>query len=227
MDRHRVFRQVLLAATLVALAACAKLPRYAQPGFALGDDAGRDATDDRISYRELRRDDFRGEKSPRGNEHRLSAVTCVSIRPDTSELEVDSALSGDSGATRIYDITLKNLRYEALMDRGCSWWNPNSPAEREAYILEHEQIHFALYELAARRWSRLPPPRFRIGYDTTEEMQENLRNQYRKYLRKLLEEQNREQYRFDEETSIGYHPEVQRRWRQRVRAELEATGRTE
>ena len=37
------------------------------------------------------------------------------------------------------------------MDRECSWWNPQHIGLPHEYILEHEQIHFALFEIAARR----------------------------------------------------------------------------
>ena len=44
-----------------------------------------------------------------------------------------------------------NLAFTAFMDRDCSWWNPQYTGLPHEYILEHEQIHFALFEIAARR----------------------------------------------------------------------------
>ena len=55
----------------------------------------------------------------------------------------DGSVFYRSGATR--------LRFFAQMDRNCSWWNPGEVGLPDDYILEHEQIHFALFELEARR----------------------------------------------------------------------------
>jgi hypothetical protein len=38
------------------------------------------------------------------------------------------------------------------MNRDCSWWNEKATMDA-AYVLEHEQIHFALTELGARSLS--------------------------------------------------------------------------
>ena len=47
-------------------------------------------------------------------------------------------------------MTPRDLRFRAQMDRKCSWWNPKDLGFPQEYILEHEQIHFALCELGAR-----------------------------------------------------------------------------
>ena len=31
-----------------------------------------------------------------------------------------------------------------------AWWNDKIASEQPAYVLEHEQIHFAIFELEAR-----------------------------------------------------------------------------
>ena len=50
-----------------------------------------------------------------------------------------------------YEASVGEVRVRAQMDRRCSWWNPKDLGLPQEYILEHEQIHFAICELEARR----------------------------------------------------------------------------
>ncbi len=45
---------------------------------------------------------------------------------------------------------IDRLRFRAEMERDCSWWNPGVRSRDEPRILEHEQMHFVLFEIAAR-----------------------------------------------------------------------------
>ena len=56
------------------------------------------------------------------------------------------------GETR-YEATLAAPRFRAVFDRLCSWWNPRSNFPK--YLLQHEQIHFDLTEIAALELGRL------------------------------------------------------------------------
>ena len=49
---------------------------------------------------------------------------------------------------------IKHIAFEATMNPKCSWWNPNLPRRKTAYVLQHEQIHFAISEIAARKITR-------------------------------------------------------------------------
>jgi hypothetical protein len=46
--------------------------------------------------------------------------------------------------------SIPQITFEAMFMPTCSWWHPEVPEGLKAYVLQHEQIHFALAELAAR-----------------------------------------------------------------------------
>jgi hypothetical protein len=107
---------------------------------------------DVIRYRDLSREDFLADKAPaevadfHGD---LGAATCVFL---TTDPEMIVRTTGDDRGL-VY-AQVENLRFMAFMDRGCSWWNPEPISLPDDYILQHEQIHFALFEIEARRLNR-------------------------------------------------------------------------
>lgn len=104
---------------------------------------------DIIRYRELTRTDFLADQPPaevvdfRGD---LGAATCVFL---TTDPDMVVRTTGDDRG--LVHAKVENLRFLAFMDRSCSWWNSAPVLLPEDYILQHEQIHFALFEIAARR----------------------------------------------------------------------------
>ena len=208
------------------------LPEFAVPRGRLVDDANEPGRD-LIAYRRLEPGDFRGaEPPPQHASHRdkLGAATCVYVLvlPETKIRLV--AVRSPQGPVR-YRAEPTALGFRALMDRDCSWWN-SEQRHPPGYVLEHEQIHFALFELEARRLDTRSPEiasAVTVGAATPEEAvrgaQERLAAEVRQAMAVAVQ-RNRE---FDEDTSMGVRPERQQTWRDRVRAELartelEATG---
>ena len=149
MIRPRITRCLQLA---LALLGCSRLPDSAAPSGGLVDPASVDLSD-AIPYRTLTRADFKGTQAPApfaAVADRVGAATCghVLTTPDT-QLEIVG--EGVQGGAMNYRVQVRKLRFLALMDRSCSWWNDGVAAFAPEYVLEHEQIHFALYELGARR----------------------------------------------------------------------------
>jgi hypothetical protein len=208
----------LLALGLAA--ACApgsSLPEFARP---VGRVVRSDSVEakDLIPYRELVREDFRGTGPPAPYapyRDEVGAATCGLISP---ELQIRARRAGEE-----YEGYVENLRFTALMDRECSWWNEDNDADPEDYVLQHEQIHFALFELAARRLDadaseiashlRARGATPRLAMEATEAR-----------LRELLEDTAREllarSQAFDEDTSLSLDREAQREWADRVEREL-------
>ena len=65
--------------------------------------------------------------------------------------------AGLAGRLRAEEVTrgrfavwFEDLEYLSLLDREGSWWNPKAKTNAE-WVLRHEQLHFAITELAARR----------------------------------------------------------------------------
>ncbi len=57
-------------------------------------------------------------------------------------------------AADTFEARLYGLRYVALLDRNMSWWNSEADHISEEWTLRHEQVHFDLAEVEARRLTR-------------------------------------------------------------------------
>jgi hypothetical protein len=182
---------------------------------------------DRIRYRTIERADFNGKESPiiapERSDYELNAVTCVYLRtnPDVS-LKVGSRIDADG--TEHYEGWVATLGFRALMDRSCSWWNPRG--RDPDYTLQHEQIHFALHEVAARRLNEAAArlvTTLHVTAVSEQEVVETLETR----IGQLFDEHNAaasaRNRRFDEETSWGHDAERQSRWWRTVEAELRET----
>jgi hypothetical protein len=215
----------LLALLLVG---CRTLPEYAAPKGGVVESGQLDSSDV-IGYRTLSRADFRGRRAPSefaSVADRVGAATCGQVRttPDTAFLihwRQDSPQS-----VQHHWVEVKKLGFMALMDRRCSWWNEKLAARAPGYVLQHEQIHFALYELGARQLNasvaELTRRMTREGASkeaVQARAQRALKDALTEATAKLLQ-RNRD---FDQDTSLGYRPARQRAWLQKVSAELAET----
>jgi hypothetical protein len=133
-------------------------------------------------------------------------------------------VSGE-GSTE-YEVYPVELRFVAMMDRGCSWWNEANDTQPPEYVLEHEQIHFALFELEARRLNSRSEEirrRLRRRGGTIEEASAAVQAELEGALGEALERVLERSIRLDEETSMSYDAERQREWAVRVEKELAET----
>ena len=146
--RQRLSRRAAALLLLVSLACggsgrSAELPDYARGRVEIAPPSK--ALADLLPYRTLTRDDFRADAPPLVLPHDApphGAMTCARIMP-----QAKLATRSSSGAQ---ELRLLDLGFAAAMDRSCSHWSATSPLP-EAYVLEHEQIHFAIVEREAQR----------------------------------------------------------------------------
>jgi len=215
--------KILLVILLTGLAGCAGLPEYAAPKQVTIDQDDSQPRDS-IAYRPLKRNDFRGSEPPPEFDERMAAVTCAHIEPliDREGIAIEEVKMADGSAG--YHIALNNLKFRALLDRNCSWWNPVVNNLDVEYILQHEQIHFALFEIAARDWSQEPPVELSIQAGSREEMLEKMRGQFEQHLEDKMDDLLAVNREFDEQTSVGYDPEKQADWWHRVQTRLVDTA---
>ena len=184
--------------------------------------------EDGIRYRALSRSDFKGTEAPGPFAQvadRVGAATCgqVLTTPDMRML-IHWQRSTDGETS--YRLIAKRLRFQALMDRKCSWWNDKVAAFAPDYVLEHEQIHFALYELGARRLNADSAGIMRdmeSEGSTREAVERHAEEALNEALQDAVEEIVDQNRAFDEDTSLGYKPTRQKVWLERVNAELRAT----
>jgi hypothetical protein len=213
---------------MLVVLACSGLPEYAAPIAGVTDPARLDLSDV-ISYRTLSPSDFKAAQPPAEKAayaDRIGAATCGRIltTPET-QVRIDPVPSG-SGAT-VYRAAPDRLGFRAVMDRKCSWWNPKDLGLPQSYILEHEQIHFALFEIEARRMNAAVAEleeELAVTAASAEAAAQSVQKRLEQYVLGELKRSLDRQRDFDEDTSLGHEPEAQKRWWKRVQAELAASG---
>ena len=216
-------RSLLLAITLLGLlSGCAGLPHYAQPHISpiVGP-----LPENVVTYRDLNRKDFQAMSLPdhiKEYSKRLNAHTAVSIRPVSQSKYIVS--STYYNGHKVYSGYVEQLVFEAVMIPDRSWWNLDAPKNRERYILQHEQIHFALMERSARKLTEKAAAEsasliaFDSSYDAARKsLVEIVGNMIKESQLLSLHEHTM----FDEETSQFYSPKDQQRWYDEVTKWLE------
>jgi hypothetical protein len=223
----RFLRYAGLAMLLALIPACAQLPEYARPRMVAADDLQKALTTG-FAYRELTPEDFRAASlSEQMSEHaeRINAHAAIQIR-----LTADSSLritSGDLYGQSYFFGKIERLGFEAVMLPDRSWWNPKIPANLRAYVLQHEQIHFALTELAARKLARESQKwaaELLVIQPSLPEVRAELAGQIKNRINAAMEANLKRQAEFDEDTSLFHNPRRQRWWSWTVEDELKQTG---
>ena len=208
---------------LTALLGCARLPDYARPrtGVRFHDSA---MIDDAITYRQLTRADFKAATLPPDramHETSINAYTCCRIRPGKdSRFSVSRARYGESV---IYIGSIRQIAFEAIILPGCSWWNPALPAKNSAYVLQHEQIHFAIVELTAQQLTASAQEKLRSFlaiHPTYSAAMDEITATVNQMIRSATDESLKMHTAFDEDTSLFHSPKRQRWWLEKVEREL-------
>lgn len=207
------------------LPCCAQLPDYAAPQIR---PASKQATTF-FTYRKLQQNDFRApslQDGIKGMEEHLNARSSVQIRPkkSTKILVRKSTFNG----VNLYFADIESLSFEAVFIPENSWWNPKIPTEKKGYVLQHEQIHFALLEITAQRISK-EKKHYRQGLpiigNTASEAQQLaivwIQDIINSYNKDILDKHTE----FDQDTSLYYSPRIQQRWWNLVSKELNAGAR--
>ena len=220
----------LIALSVVGIACgCGLPPEYVEGTRVLPQVEAVSDTSCAIAYRPLRREDFRGKHPPKEflyQKESPGAVSCVFIRIDPDlRIAVHAVAAADGD--ELYVARLEQLYFRAEMDRACSWWNDDvSGLQGEVRMLQHEQIHFALFELAARELNRQARNRVRV-WEYRAGSPERAKAAAERFLQGLMREAMHEVGKrnadFDRETGFGQHWEIQQGWKRRVEAELGET----
>jgi hypothetical protein len=225
---NRFLRYVVLSLSLALVPTCARLPEYARPRMVQADEQQKTPPTG-FAYRPLTPDDFRAASisdQPAEHAERMNAHTVTLIR-----LTADSSFTITSGVLygqRYFFGRIKHLAFEAVMLPDRSWWNPKIPANMRGYVLQHEQIHFALTELAARqltidtqKWAS----EVLVMEPTPQEVRIELSRQIKDRIDAAMEANLKRQAEFDEDTSLFFNPKWQQWWSRTVEEELKQTHR--
>jgi hypothetical protein len=223
MKSSRLKRQLWGLVLVGLIAGCAQLPEYARPRF---HEPGDGPANDRegFTYRALTVEDFQATALPPEYDnynHHINAHSCISIRPsETSQVRITRAVYGGH---LFYAGSFPEVTFEAVFVPACSWWNPEVPDRMKNYVLQHEQIHFALAELAARRLTRETREELKdyLAINTTyQAVQDELRAKLETLTRDAMEASFEEHTDFDEDTSLRYDPRAQHWWLDEVEERL-------
>ncbi|MEX2207921.1 MAG: hypothetical protein WEF50_16975 [Myxococcota bacterium] len=183
---------------------------------------------DVVPYRTLTRADFKAAAPPApfaANADRLGAATCCYIVVAPGARIMSREVRSESGPVR-YSASVSELVVRAQMDRRCSWWNPKDTGLPQDYVLEHEQIHFAICELEARRLNaslREFTSTLSITAESAQAAAQLVQDRVNERVQRQSTALTSRSRDFDEDTSLGHKPEAQKRWLSRVRAELAET----
>jgi hypothetical protein len=219
---------LLVALGAVAVFCCGTLPEYAAPKGELLDPSALDSSD-AVPYRMLVREDFKGKNPPPSfapYADKIGAATCGQILT-ANDMNISVKQVRSNSGDVVYQVVPHHIRFEARMDRNCSWWNPEDLGVPEDYILEHEQIHFALFELEARRLNAdIDDIKGRIAVTVRklEDAQPLAQRELEQYIQQRMGAILARSHQFDEETSLGYKPVQQKKWWNLVNRELAATS---
>jgi hypothetical protein len=219
----------LLLLLFWGFAACSRLPSYARPQGSLLQPGSFDDSD-LIEYRTLTREDFRGEK-PDGDaaEHMdaMGATTFAILRSDPS-VRILVTEEPDAKADQRFRGRLDSrLHFRAQMDRKRSWWNPNLKEVPFEYVLQHEQIHFALAAIEAKTLNASSDALTKSVHaegDSAEKVKSDIDEKLSAVIRGALSRLVDRNANFDEDTSARYSPKKQAEWWRRVQAELGAAS---
>ena len=97
------------------------------------------------------------------------------------------------------------------------------PKKKKAYTLQHEQIHFALTEIAARRLTqkaRKLADVLLVIQPTQQGARDELRSKIRALVQTAMDKNLEEHTAFDEDASLFFDPKKQRWWLKRVEEQL-------
>ena len=211
---------------VAGVSACAQLPEYARPQT-IKIDGIQEAGKTGFTYRPLTTDDFKASSlSDHQSAHakNINAQSAILIRltPDSKFKISPWPLWGQMN----YLGSINHLAFAAVMIPQHSWWNPNMNPARKAYVLQHEQIHFALTELAARQLTRDSQEwasKLLVVKQTPEQVQSEIFEQIQEKIKTALEANQKQHLEFDNDTSLSYNPSWQSWWFEKVEKEL---GRT-
>jgi hypothetical protein len=224
---NRFLRYAVLALSLALIPACARLPEYARPRMVEADELQKTLTIG-FPYRELTPADFHAASlSDQMSQHaeRINAHAAIQIR-----VTADSRFrvtSGDLYGQTYFFGRIERLGFEAVMLPDRSWWNPKIPANMRGYVLQHEQIHFALTELAARKLasdSQKWASEILVIKPTPQEVRAELARQIKERINAAMEANLKRQAEFDEDTSLFHNPRRQQWWSWTVEDELKRFG---
>jgi len=177
---------------------------------------------DRIRHRALDRGDFRARRRSKDAKLTVAMKNAVTEAHVATSLVCIGRLRAEEVTRGRFAVWFEDLQYVALLDREGSWWNPRLQTNPE-WVLRHEQLHFDITELVARRRNRErehDAATTRALAHSPGDAMRAFAERWAAHFATVLAEWNALQGRYDRETRHGTLPAVQTQWFARVHREL-------
>jgi hypothetical protein len=225
---NRFFGYAFLSMFLALIPACARLPEYARPHIVQTNEPNKTLATG-FPYRPLTPDDFRAtslseQQLEHGDRIKAHAAMLIRVTGDSTF----KITNGDFYGQMYFFGKIEHLAFEAVMLPDQSWWNPEIPPNMRSYVLQHEQIHFALAEIAARQLT-IDTPKWASDVFvielTPQAVRAELVRQVKDRINAAMEANLKRQAEFDEDTSLSFNPRWQQWWFDTVEEELKQTHR--
>jgi len=223
------FCHLLLILLAPLISGCPQLPDYALPHIG-GMDRDQLSCKQGFTYRALTVEDFRAPSLPDQLAEDITkfyAYSRMQIRPTRDSKFVITSRFSDYYNKLIWAGSVSSLAFEAVMFPDLSWWNPTITGQKTAYVLQHEQVHFALMELAARQLTRQVHQDIAALFiidSSRQGVQDQLRKEVEALITAKNEEVIQEHTAFDQQTSLYVDPEKQQWWFVRVCSQLKESS---
>lgn len=206
-------------------ASCVPLPEYARPQFYKHLGTVEDADSSGFRYRALAIGDFKAKTLPADFQQyheSINARSCLTIRPSSLTSAQISEVSYYGNL--LYVGHFNAISFEALFIPSCSWWSDAVAESKIDYVLQHEQIHFAIAEVSARRATREIKEKMKdysaVG-GTRAEVAEELNRALMDAVHELLASDLEIHTQFDEDTSMFFDQDRQNGWYNKLLQQLD------
>ncbi len=141
----------------------------------------------------------------------LNSLSWEHFKPVVERSNNDAAMSSIAIESRsVIDKTGAFIRVRAVFDPQKSWVKNDC---KTAYILNHEQMHYNIVEIFARK--------LRKAIATSTFKQATFKDDYNRLFDRLADEHEAYQERYDEETNHSIYKEDQEAWNTKIQAELD------
>lgn len=225
---NRFLSYALIAVLLALIAACARLPEYARPRMVQTAEPEK-AMATAFPFRPLTLDDFRAtslseDQLAHGDRIKAHAAMLIRVTADSTF----KITNGDFYGQRYFFGKIEHLAFEAVMLPDRSYWSPTITPDLRGYVLQHEQIHFAITEIAARQLTRDAQKwasEVMVIQPTPQAVRAEMFRRVKEKINAAMEANLKRQGNFDEDTSLSFNPRWQQWWFETVEKELEETHR--
>lgn len=220
---------ILLLAFIISslgLTGCNYLsPGYRPEALSSADETADFSPGKWIRFRDLQRQDFAAKRDKNVSERdakRFDAYVAKAVI--LSPYAILGIAENEKSSRGKYRLLADNFHYFAALDTENSWWSDRADFKgaEASYTLEHENIHFMIHELAARKINKRIVQALKNGYEGNDPvvLMQRFINDARTFYEEEIAQAEQSDIKFDIQTSLAFRPKTQENWRKSLEHEL-------